>query len=80
MINLKRDHGSLLYLIDFGICTSFIDKDGNHVRPNPHFSYKGTPTFSSSKLTPYHSIINPILNFALDNSRKDDFMNLFYLL
>jgi hypothetical protein len=46
------------------VSTSFIDEDGNHILPDHNAGYKGTPTFASSKISPFHS--NDFLNVNIN--------------
>ena len=40
----------MVYLIDFGICSTYLNPDKTHILPDFNSGYKGTIAFSSRKM------------------------------
>ena len=66
--NHNEQNPKLLKLIDFGLCTKFLDSNGNHIKMK-NVNFKGNVMFGS-----LHA-----MNFNT-SSRRDDLISLFYYL
>jgi serine/threonine protein kinase len=81
MISKDYTTDSNIYLIDFGISSSYLKPDGSHKEINMNAGYRGSIAFSSEKINSLASIILFYLfNMAVGISRKDDLINLLYVL
>ena len=60
---------SEISLIDYGLCTSFLDKDGNHIGQQYRKDFLGNFAFSSKHAMHFKMV-----------SRRDDLISLTYLL
>ena len=56
-------------LIDYGLCTNYIDKKGNHFDNKRKIQFRGNVVFASANSLNFHN-----------TSRKDDLISLVYLL
>lgn len=65
----KGDNKHLVYIIDFGLSSMYIDDDGNHVKFKKNVSFRGTHRYASINS---HKRIEP--------SRRDDLEALGYVL
>ena len=57
------------YLIDFGLCTDYLDKDGNHIPFEKRQKFHGNVALASKHAMNFKSV-----------SRRDDMISLTYLL
>ena len=58
-----------IYLIDFGLCTDYIDKDGDHITFEKRHKFYGNVALASKHAMNFNAV-----------SRRDDMISLTYLL